>query len=534
MLQIIRKILQKLLAMLPEEAVQTEPLERDEVLQSDECIHDKSEIQSKSTPSAAGPNVETDRNLNNAELVQPEEGFILSDEQMSAFREMNHSNKNLFITGKAGTGKSVLLKYFREHTDKRIAVLAPTGIAAINVEGQTIHSFFELSPSIQTAEDFENKYYKDSNEKLMQCLDVIVIDEISMVRADVMDAIDLSLQIGRRKRGVPFGGCQIIAFGDLYQLPPVEPLDEDAKRYFQETYKTLFFFGAPAVRQNPFHIIELTQVFRQRDPVFIDVLNRIRTGEQTFSAVDQLNALCFGKSHQHDGIIVSPWKRQVKYINDTNLANLPGPVYQYQANAYGSFLKNGEIDAAKAPADCMLQLKPGAKVMMLNNDRNKHWVNGTFATVKQADQDKIVVEISGQDYNVETHIWEEYAYHYDATSGKIKKMMSGAFEQYPIRLGYAITIHKSQGQTYDKVAIDYGKGEAFACGQTYVALSRCRSLEGLWLKTPLKYGDIKVSDEVRQWMAYYLQNSKADNQQNANVSIYNHWSDEAWAIETNH
>lgn len=535
MLKQIRRFLQKVLSWLPEESEKLTISNKDNLTQPLKSVELDLNINQDNDAQVIAKEISKTANLGMNNIDPPEQSslsdaFYLSDEQMSAFHEMNNSNHNLFITGKAGTGKSVLLKYFRDHTSKNVVVLAPTGIAAMNVEGQTIHAFFELSSSVQIEDDFKNKYYKEQKEKLINRLDAIIIDEISMVRADTMDAIDLCLQIGRKQRGVPFGGCQIIAFGDLFQLPPVEPLSEDAKRYYRETYNTLFFFGAPAVKQAPFRIIELTQVFRQKDPVFVDLLNQIRVGEGILKAIERLNELCADSALKQDGVVVSPWKKQVKYINESNLNQLPGQEQQYHANAYGSFIKDGEIDASKMPADNVLRLKPGAKVMMLSNDKNKNWVNGTLAIVKEASQDNLTVIIKNKEYTVEKHIWEEYSYQYDSETGKIKKMISGAFEQYPVRLGYAITIHKSQGQTYDQVTVDYGNGTAFACGQTYVALSRCRSLDGLWLKTPLKFSDVKVNDEVVKWMKYHQRNTESSTESHRLETM--HWSDEAYLIET--
>lgn len=544
MLKLIRRILQKLLNALPEEtesatvandaiATQKASYAQEEIkveLRENSASANRCLSEAPVKPITVQSPIAAPQEDDKRAASQKSEDVILSDEQMSAFREMNNSNQNLFITGKAGTGKSVLLRYFQEHTSKQIVVLAPTGIAAINVGGQTIHSFFELSPSIQTEEDFKDKHYKDSKEKIIQRLDAVVIDEISMVRADLMDAIDICLQIGKRKRGIPFGGCQIIAFGDLYQLPPVEPNAEDARRYYEETYRTLFFFGAPAVRRNPFKIIELTEVFRQKDPIFIDLLNQIRTGCGVSSSVEKLNGLCCGEQHKHDGIIVVPWKKTVQEINNRNLAKLPGDEFVFSANARGSFLKCGKIDEAKAPADPILTLKIGAKVMMLNNDRGKNWVNGTFATIEKVEQSEIVVSIKGEHHPVSPHVWEEYAYRYEPATGKIEKMVSGTYEQYPIRVAYAITIHKSQGQTYDQVTIDYGNGSAFACGQTYVALSRCRSLDGLWLKSPLKAVDIKVNDEAKQWIEVHKSEPITNKSSFADGIM--HWSDEVYLHET--
>lgn len=469
-------------------------------IQNNKCAKEES-ISEKHSDVKEQYNECSKENLN--EALAHEGQPTLSEEQLLICQQLDALQDNFFVTGKAGTGKSLVLKYFRQTTRKNIVVLAPTGIAAINVKGQTIHSFFEIDPGIQFSEYSMKKNYKPEKERLIQELDAVVIDEISMVRADVMDSIDLCLQAARKKQGVPFGGCQIIVFGDLYQLPPVDGNNEEAKRYILDTYGTKYFFGAPGIRQKPCKILELTHVYRQSESSLIDLLNNIRVGKQTLSTIAQLNELCYNSGRAHNGVVITPWKARVKHINQISLSSLPGDICRYHANAFGSFVNNGKVDEQKVPTEYILQLKPGAKVMLLNNDRNKNWVNGTLAEVKEASENKLIVCINGQNYPVEKHIWEDYTYHYDPSTGKIDKKVSGIFEQYPVRLAYAITIHKAQGQTYDKVAIDYGNGTSFACGQTYVALSRCRSLDGLWFKSPLKYSDIKIDDEITRWLNFY-------------------------------
>lgn len=422
------------------------------------------------------------------------EGFVLSDEQADAVQKMMNSNDNFFVTGKAGTGKSVVLRYFISHTDKHVAVVAPTGIAAINVKGQTIHKFFGLSPRvpIQDVEDPGMCQVAAKKKELLRSCDVIVIDEISMVRSDVMDMIDHKLKIARDDNR-PFGGCQIIAFGDLYQLPPIDANNEEISELLHSRYpSSIFFFGAPVVEKYPFTRIELKEVHRQKDPTLISVLNEIRLGNADYRYLKEINE-CARKKPPADCITITTTNGQVDAINKKQLDSISGETYTYDAVVTGRFDEN------EKPAPTQLRLKVGAFVMLLQNNA-PHWVNGSTGIVTELSDSKIVVTINGATHSVDRSTWSNYEYSYNKKEKKIEQVEIGSFNQFPIKLAYAMTVHKSQGQTYDKILIDFSGKRAFAPGQTYVALSRCRSMEGLYLKDEMRAEDIKVSQEIVDYM----------------------------------
>lgn len=426
----------------------------------------------------------------------------LGDEQKRVFSLMNNSNENLFITGKAGTGKSVLLQYFVRHTSKQVAVVAPTGVAALNVGGQTIHSFFSMSLDIQDPDDrsqVTDMGYK--RKEILNGIQTLVIDEISMVSADIMDMIDAKLKYARNSNEA-FGGCQIIVFGDLYQLPPVVPSGQ-ASRYMEDRYTTIYYFGADEIRKKPFKIIELQHVFRQKDQTFIDILNKIRLGQTSKGLLDDINSCCVVPPEDEQYITLTGDNATANSINKEKLLALNTKEYVYDGSV------TGDIKQSSMPTDLHLHLKVGAHVMMIKNDhtdnsstdkrKKARWVNGTLGIISQLTPDSIKVEINGVSHWVDKEKWEKYQYRYNSQEKKLEKDVVAVFTQYPIRLAYAITIHKSQGQTYDAVKVDLSKG-AFAAGQTYVALSRCRSMESLYLTKALKQEDIKVSQEVINYM----------------------------------
>lgn len=413
--------------------------------------------------------------------------ITLSGEQKALLDIMENSSQHMFITGRAGAGKSVLLRNFREQTQKRIVIAAPTGIAALNVQGQTIHSLFKLPPTL-----FEGHLEPNPRaNSLLKRVDTLVIDEISMVRADLLDAINERFQQAHKNK-LPFGGVQLIMFGDVYQLPPV--VDRQLTGYFEQEYGGHFFFNAHVWKIAEFKVYELSQVFRQKDPIFKDALNAIREGSHTEEHIAGLNAR-YGAPVPTDGTVtLAPTNNLVSRINQNKLDSLPGKVRTYTATI------TGNMKQASFPTEEYLQLKDGAQVVMLKNDKNGRWVNGTVGKIAKLNDDSIEVLIGAITYTLEKESWEEIAYSYDEQTKKIKKEVVASFTQYPMRLAWALTIHKSQGQTYESVALDLTT-PTFAAGQMYVALSRATSLEGLYLKQIIKSEHIIVDKKVQAFMS---------------------------------
>ncbi len=413
--------------------------------------------------------------------------ITLSAEQEFLLKVMEGTQQHLFITGRAGTGKSVLLRHFREHTQKKVVIAAPTGIAALNVRGQTIHSLFRIAPQLH------RKGTLAPNSRactLLKRIDTLVIDEISMVRADLLDAVDERLREAC-KNDVPFGGVQVIMFGDVYQLPPV--VEEGLMQYFEAVHQGYFFFHAHVWREAEFKIYELTQVFRQKDPLFKSILNAVRDGTVVESQIEELNAR-HGVSIPDEGTVtLAPTNALVTTINQQRLDQLPGDIHTYRATI------TGEMKRSVFPTEENLQFKKGAQIVLLKNDKNGRWVNGTVGKIEGLFDDHIDVRVGGLVYSLERETWEEIAYTYDQDTQKVEAKVASSFTQYPVRLAWALTIHKSQGQTYESVALDLTTA-TFAPGQLYVALSRCTSLEGLYLKMPVKQAHIIVEPKVTAFM----------------------------------
>ncbi len=411
----------------------------------------------------------------------------LSAEQQALFAVMEQTRQHLFITGRAGAGKSVLLRHFREQTKKRVVVAAPTGIAALNVKGQTLHSLFKLPPELH------RKGRLDPNVRLRSILtriDCLVIDEISMVRADIMDAVDERLREAR-ENDAPFGGVQVIMFGDVYQLPPV--VEKKLGVYFEDIHGGYYFFNALVWKEVDFKIYELTQVFRQKDPIFKDILNAVRDGSVVEGQIEELNRR-HGVAIPAEGVVtLAPTNNLVTTINQKQLDLLPGTTRHYRATI------TGQISQSAFPTEEDLQLKEGAQVVLLKNDKDGRWVNGTVGKVEKFFDDHIDVLVEGVVYSLERATWEEVVYTYEQKSHKVEAKVASSFTQYPIRLAWALTIHKSQGQTYEQVSLDLTTA-TFAPGQMYVALSRCTSLEGLYLKMPVKREHIIVDAKVHAFM----------------------------------
>lgn len=422
----------------------------------------------------------------------------LNREKRFLLNKMESTRENMFITGKAGTGKSYLLRCFLEHTKKNTVVIAPTGIAALNVHGSTIHRFFGLKPELQIPEKIDNSVIYGHKRETFKNLDTLIIDEISMVRSDLMDVIDYIL---KRANGnnLPFGGKQVLVFGDLYQLPPVLKENSDEKNYILDHYGGAFFFDSPAVRQNGFKIYELEEIFRQEDEDLIEVLNHIREGNQTSSDLKLINSKVTKnstRSYRDDFITLTTTNYAAKKVNEEMLAQIKSPACQYKAWV------EGEFPTTDYPTERYLTLKVGARVIMLNNDIEGRWVNGTMAVVTACNSNSIDVQIedTGKICTVYKNKWEEIDYYYNKETKKIESKVIGEFNQIPVKLAWAITIHKSQGKTYQKVEVDLGN-RAFACGQTYVAISRIKDLNGLYLKRPIRDSDIMVSKDVKDYMS---------------------------------
>lgn len=420
-------------------------------------------------------------------VTPPPENIELTPEFKAALDAIENSKRCLFITGKAGTGKSTLLRHFVTTTKKRCVVLAPTGLAAVQIGGATIHSFFRFAPQLLQPQDVQPDGRRSD---LYNNVDVIIVDEVSMVRADLMQAMDIHLKKAR-KNTEPFGGVQMVFFGDLFQLPPV--VTEDVAQYFFDHFGGPFCFQTPAWLEAGVKRMELTHIFRQRDQRFIDVLNAIRVGAVEEHHWGTLNARVdyfFQVENQQDEYItLAPTNRRVDETNATRLATLRAPSFSFNGQISGDF------NPSSCPAPRVLELKAGAQVMMVKNHGEKMWVNGSIGKVHSVSQDKIEVDIEDRIYPVAMETWETVEYEYDREKRKMEQVVVGSFQQYPMKLAWAITIHKSQGLTFDRVHIDMGNG-AFAHGQTYVALSRCRTLEGIVLRQPVRVSDLKVDPLV--------------------------------------
>ncbi len=419
------------------------------------------------------------------------DNLVITEEFKQAFELMENTNRSAYITGKAGTGKSTLLTYFRQKTKKNVIVLAPTGIAAINVEGSTIHSFFRFAPQLVEKANIQRDF---TRQDLFGKIDMIVIDEISMIRADLLDGIDYSLRLNK-KNETPFGGVQMIFFGDLYQLPPVV-VGKDLTDYFEEHFGGPFFFNAKVFEELNFEYIELQTIFRQKDEYFKDILNCIRENRVTSKELSLLNNR-FNPTHTYDTtnvcLTLSTTNKIADGVNLERMNNLTSKEFFYPA------IITGKFDKASYPTEPKLFLKKGAQVMMLKNDSQKRWVNGTLGLISNLTGEEVIVEIDGTNYTIEKATWEVIEYQYNKEEKKIEAIVTGSFTQFPVKLAWAITIHKSQGQTFDNVVIDLGNG-AFTHGQTYVALSRCTSLEGITLKTQIRQRDIILDPKVSRFI----------------------------------
>ena len=414
--------------------------------------------------------------------------------------DLMEQGKNVFITGKAGSGKSTLLDLFRKQTRKRIAVLAPTGVAALNVQGQTIHSFFKFYPDITVAKARKKAPKKELAEVLKK-LDALVIDEISMVRADLLDCVNEFLKHHGPKKKQPFGGLQVVFIGDLYQLPPVITWEE--REYFNGVYESEYFFDSNAFKEIPVEFVELETVYRQKDRDFIELLNAVRTNSINDNQLNLLNrgaGLDFGDGQTEYRVFLTTTKNLAKEVNDLELEKLSSLQRCFTGKV------KGEFQSKELPTEKELVLKVGAQIMMLTNEPSGNWVNGSIGKVTAINKvlgggDEVLeVKLStGRVVDVKKFTWNSFNYAFNEEKDDLETQVAGSFTQYPLKLAWAVTIHKSQGKTFDDVVIDFGNG-TFAPGQAYVALSRCTSLKGIVLKRPLEKRHVFADWRVVRFM----------------------------------
>jgi len=440
-------------------------------------------------------------------------GKIEINEKFQEALDLIDAGRNVFITGRAGTGKSTLLEVYRSQTKKNIVVLAPTGVAALNVHGQTIHSFFHFKPDITLA---TIKKKSDNSADIYKKIDVIVIDEISMVRADLLDCVDKFMRLNGRDKKSPFGGTQMVFIGDLYQLPPVVA-GEEAK-LFQNHYESPYFFSSKALAGEngelfAMTLIELDKIYRQKDDRFIRLLNAVRNNSATPEDLEDFNNRFDSNFIPPDNdyyIYLTSTNSQASDINNEKLEKLQNKIYKNIA------MVSGHFEARNMPTDVDLKFKVGAQIMLLNNDQLRRWVNGSIGHITRIEKHEhtelgyVVYArlLDGGEVDITKHTWDLFEYSFDYSTNSIKSNKTGSFTQYPFRLAWAVTIHKSQGKTFNKVIVDVGRG-TFAHGQMYVALSRCTTLEGLVLKKKLDKRQIWMDWRVVDFITKY-QYSLAD------------------------
>lgn len=429
------------------------------------------------------------RKISERNIIDPLEGVIITKEYETVVTLLKKNCPIVFVTGNAGTGKSTLIHYIKNVCDKKIVVLAPTGVAALNAGGVTIHSFFQFPPKILEEKDIKNL----SDRKLYQKLELLIIDEVSMLRGEILDGIDKFLRKNRSNNKL-FGGVQLLMIGDLFQLPPVVPKQEwDVLK--DKGYKSPYFFSSFSLQNASLVPVELTTVYRQEDSSFVEVLNQIRVGENLELLTEEINKNCYKREDINSVLTLTCTNYLADQINQQELDNLSSKEFSFTGKIEGKF----SLEHDKLPSPFVLRLKKGAQVMFTKNDELKRWVNGTIGVISDIDQDSIRVEVDSEfAYDLRPAIWETYRYSYNSEKDQIEAKKVGQYTQYPLMLAWAVTIHKSQGKTLAEVNIDLGKG-AFEFGQVYVALSRCQSMEGINLVRPMKKTDVRCDPIIKRF-----------------------------------
>jgi ATP-dependent exoDNAse (exonuclease V) alpha subunit len=439
--------------------------------------------------------------VDNIELDETNAEFFYAD------KLVKKTNDLIYLTGKAGSGKTTFLKYIRQTTTKKTVVLAPTGVAALNAGGQTIHSFFKIAPSIYLPDDarlrtkadydsedkftiFNHFKYKKGQKKLITNMELLIIDEISMVRCDLLDVVDKLLRVFRERESEPFGGVQVLLIGDAFQLPPIA--QRETWDILKAYYDTPFFFSSLAIRERKLHYIELKKIYRQSDKKFIDLLNNIRINQVSNADLELLNSRFLPAIFKNDNIkhiVIATHNNLVDEKNSKKLAELSTALHVFNADIQGDF------PDSMLPTEKVLKLKVGSQIMMIKNDAEKKYFNGTIAKIKNFEENKIIVELEdGKLLDIRQFTWNNIKYSWDLKAKKINEEIVGSFIQYPVKLAWAVTVHKCQGLTFKNVIADLSG--SFSAGQVYVALSRCTSLEGLVLMSRIRPEVIKTDPHV--------------------------------------